>query len=264
VQQWSALRPREREWLTAAGAPPLVAHAGSLSLLAVATAAANQDRAQAAGNARRGHAAATAASSSSSKTEALCFTRYLPNPGRHSSSSSNGGCEAPVFAAAGCEWCKSALPCSSGGASGSGDHDNGAPAEAAEAAANAAAVGYRYCGWACAQAAALRSGSSTAIRRQVFALDRGVCALCGVDAHAHFMALQTLAPPERLQRLLSPGPFRSLLSSGGGRSASKKAHGGSAAAPRVVTQPAEADFWQVRFVSTSLLTNETSVSHLFL
>lgn len=60
---------------------------------------------------------------------------------------------------------------------------------------------------------------------QVFLLDRGVCRLCGVDAHAAFQECAALEPAERLQRMLGT-PWL-----GGGA--------------RIVDAPQEGDFWQV-------------------
>ena len=269
--------------LTAAGTAPMAAHPNSQPLLALALAAHGRDRAQAAGVARGGHssvsssrlpAAAAAAAAAKlgtfdgSEAESgsaavpekgiLCFTRYLPNSNKRGKVSnddiSNNMDHEDIAATAAaapitdCEWCHAPLPVVKVPKDDNGEQQR--TREPTAARVNAIHANFRYCGWECAQAAALRSGSSSAIRRQVFALDRGVCALCRVDAHGHYLELQALTPPERFQRLLS-GPFQSLLRTGSSSSNSTKkgsaANGSKAvAAPRVVMQPMEADFWQVR------------------
>jgi len=286
VQQWSDLKPREREVLTTAGTAPMAAHLHSQPLLALAMAAHGRDRAQAAGVARGGHSsssfpasAAAAGSGHSNGIEArgrdgagtekgtLCFTRYVSNSNKRLSVANTDNSSVVInsdsvvttvtASTTDCEWCQSPLPIIKV-IQGNSDGTQQCTKEATATHANATNAALRYCGWECAQAAALRSGSSSAIRRQVFALDRGVCALCRVDAHGHYLELQALTPPERFQRLLS-GPFQSLLRtassstsrSSTGSSGTKKGaavHGNKAAgaaAPRVVMQPMEADFWQV-------------------
>ena len=59
----------------------------------------------------------------------------------------------------------------------------------------------------------------------MFALEKGVCALCKVDAHKVFLELAALEPAERLQRLLGT-PWLAT------------------AAQRIVERPTEGDFWQ--------------------
>jgi len=66
--------------------------------------------------------------------------------------------------------------------------------------------GAHYCSYKCAETGRLRRGgmySSTRIREQLFALEKGVCQLCGVDAHSLFVKLQALQPAERLNCLLN-------------------------------------------------------------
>jgi len=66
--------------------------------------------------------------------------------------------------------------------------------------------GAHYCSYKCAETGRLRRGgmySSTRIREQLFALEKGVCQMCGVDAHSLFVKLQALQPAERLNCLLN-------------------------------------------------------------
>ena len=70
---------------------------------------------------------------------------------------------------------------------------------------NLVAQGSTYCSFECAEEGRVKRGglySSSKIREQVFALERGVCQLCGVDAYALFQRIRALEPPERLNALL--------------------------------------------------------------
>lgn len=60
-----------------------------------------------------------------------------------------------------------------------------------------------YCSYACGQEILLRAGSSSLIRRQIFALEQGVCQLCNTDCHALFLHVKRLTPPERVQYFMS-------------------------------------------------------------
>ena len=70
---------------------------------------------------------------------------------------------------------------------------------------NMVAQGSTYCSFECAEEGRVKRGglySSSKIREQVFALEHGVCQLCGVDAYALFQRIRALEPPERLNALL--------------------------------------------------------------
>ena len=59
--------------------------------------------------------------------------------------------------------------------------------------------GAHYCSYSCAETGRLRRGgmySSTRIREQLFALERGRCTKCKVDAHALFVKIKSLEPAE--------------------------------------------------------------------
>lgn len=63
-----------------------------------------------------------------------------------------------------------------------------------------------YCSESCAIEGRLRRGgmyASARIRSTVFAIESGVCTICGVDAHSLFRQICALEPAERLNRLLS-------------------------------------------------------------
>ena len=63
-----------------------------------------------------------------------------------------------------------------------------------------------YCTEECAVEGRLRRGgmfASTSIRSTVFDMEGGRCCLCKVDAHSLYKQILTLAPPERLNKLLS-------------------------------------------------------------
>ena len=87
---------------------------------------------------------------------------------------------------------------------------------------------YIYCSFECAEKQRLRAGS-TRIRSQLFALERGVCQECGMDAHAFFKHVSSLEPSTRLNVLLDKG------------FAIPKT---SAAMQRFLNDPREHDFWQ--------------------
>lgn len=65
--------------------------------------------------------------------------------------------------------------------------------------------GHVYCSFSCGEELLLRAGSSSLIRRQLFAMECGVCQLCGRDAQAVYQKLKSLTPPERVQELLQLG-----------------------------------------------------------
>jgi len=88
-----------------------------------------------------------------------------------------------------------------------------------------------YCSQECAMEGRLRRGgmSSTHVRLQVFALEKGVCQRCGVDAHALYLRIKALQPPERLNVLCNAN--WNLPKTG-------------AALERLLQHPKEGDFWQ--------------------
>ena len=88
-----------------------------------------------------------------------------------------------------------------------------------------------YCSQACAEEGRLRCGgmSSMQVRLQVFGLEKGVCQRCGVDAHALYLRIKALQPPERLNALCNAN--WNLPKTG-------------AALERLLQHPKEGDFWQ--------------------
>ena len=92
----------------------------------------------------------------------------------------------------------------------------------------------RYCDQECFENAQIRGSNklfqSTHIRAAVFELERGVCQLCGADAHGIYTRIKGLAPSERLNALLNLKNFHLPKSSAGVR--------------RLTTNPEEADFWE--------------------
>lgn len=89
-----------------------------------------------------------------------------------------------------------------------------------------------YCSVECAEEGRLRRGgmyASTRVRAQVFALERGVCTLCGIDANALFLRISALQPAERLSALCN---------------ANWRLPQSSTALERLLQKPKEGDFWQ--------------------
>jgi hypothetical protein len=84
------------------------------------------------------------------------------------------------------------------------------------------------CSWKCHQELCARlSGSS--IRRQLFELEKGVCCLCKLDAHAVFKRYKRLDPSDRVQELMRLSfPLPAKL----------------AGARGILHDPKEGDFWQ--------------------
>jgi hypothetical protein len=61
-----------------------------------------------------------------------------------------------------------------------------------------------YCSRECAENGRLKRGgmySSSRVREQVFALEGGVCCLCGINSHALYKRILALQPAERLNAL---------------------------------------------------------------
>ena len=96
----------------------------------------------------------------------------------------------------------------------------------------ASGVESTYCSRECAEQGRLKRGGmygSTHIRAQVFALEGGVCRLCGIDAHALFVRISSLHPAERLNALCG---------------ANWKLPKTPKALDRLLQDPKEGDFWQ--------------------
>jgi len=93
--------------------------------------------------------------------------------------------------------------------------------------------GATYCSQSCVEEGRVRRGgwnSSTKIREQLFALEKGVCTKCNIDAHALFCKMKALsAPAERLNALLN---------------AKWKLPQTRQATDRLLSDPKESDFWQ--------------------
>eukprot|EP00941_MAST-03F_sp_MAST-3F-sp1_P000243 g243.t1 len=86
-----------------------------------------------------------------------------------------------------------------------------------------------FCSFDCYKIQKLKT-SSTAIRRQIFAIEHGICQLCKFDCHSFFLSFKSLSPPERLSRLQGWTKFRQ-----------PKNH---KSLQRLLTNPVEGDFWQ--------------------
>ena len=84
------------------------------------------------------------------------------------------------------------------------------------------------CTWKCHQELCVRlSGSS--IRRQLLELEKGICCLCKLDAHAVFKRFKRLHPSDRVQELMRLSfPLPTKLAGSGG----------------ILHDPKEGDFWQ--------------------
>jgi HNH endonuclease len=94
-----------------------------------------------------------------------------------------------------------------------------------------------YCSRECAENGRLKRGgmySSTRVREQVFALEGGICRLCGINAHALFTRIVALQPAERLNALCNakwqlPKSARAL--------------------DRLLQDPKEGDFWNADHIN---------------
>jgi 5-methylcytosine-specific restriction endonuclease McrA len=99
-------------------------------------------------------------------------------------------------------------------------------------ASKVAGVQSTYCSRECAENGRLQRGgmyASTQVRSQVFALEGGVCRLCGIDAHALYIRISALQPAERLNALCN---------------ANWKLPKTPKALERLLQDPKEGDFWQ--------------------
>lgn len=93
-------------------------------------------------------------------------------------------------------------------------------------------VASTYCSRECAEQGRLKRGgmySSVQVRSQVFALEGGVCRLCGIDAHALYTRIAALEPAERLNALCN---------------VNWKLPKSAKALERLLQCPKEGDFWQ--------------------
>ena len=111
-----------------------------------------------------------------------------------------------VLAKRACAWCAKALPYSS--------FNSG--------------ISSTYCSHECAEEGRLRRGVSS-VRNQVFALERGICSFCGIDAYALFLRIKALQPAERLNALYN---------------ANWKLPKSMVAHERLLHSPRQGDFWQ--------------------
>lgn len=95
-----------------------------------------------------------------------------------------------------------------------------------------AGVESTYCSRECAEQGRLKRGgmfASSRVREQVFALEGGVCCLCGINAQAVFTRVSALHPAERLNALIN---------------ADWKLPKTAKALERLLQNPKEGDFWQ--------------------
>jgi hypothetical protein len=86
------------------------------------------------------------------------------------------------------------------------------------------------CSWRCHQELATRV-SGSAIRRQLFELEKGVCRMCAMDMHAVFQRYKRLQPSDRVQELMRLPGFKV----------------GASDAP-ILQNPVEGHFWQADHV----------------
>ena len=91
-------------------------------------------------------------------------------------------------------------------------------------------VSSTYCSRECVEQGRLkRGGWGNQLRAQVFALEGGVCRLCGIDGHSLFTRVLALEPAERLNALIN---------------ANWKLPKSAKALDRLLQNPREGDFWQ--------------------
>ncbi len=98
-------------------------------------------------------------------------------------------------------------------------------------ASRARGVESTYCSRECSDQGRLKRGgmySSTQIRAQLFALEGGICRLCGINAYALFSRISALEPAERLNALCN---------------AHWKLPKSAKALERLLQDPKEGDFW---------------------
>lgn len=104
-------------------------------------------------------------------------------------------------------------------------------------AAKARGVESTYCSRECAETGRLKRGgmySSSRIREQVFALEGGVCRMCGINAHALYTRMMALQPAERLNALCNAG---------------WKLPKSAKSLDRLLQDPKEGDFWNADHIN---------------
>lgn len=156
----------------------------------------------------------TVAKIMTSSTTESCTERYAGGAKERAAANAKAGTatalDNSVLAGTACAWCADELP----------------------DAAFAPNVESTYCSQECAEKGRLGRGgmfASTRVRAQVFGLEGGVCRKCGIDAHALFVRMSALEPPERLNALIN---------------AKWQLPRTGPALDRLLQQPKEGDFWQ--------------------
>ncbi|KAG7353456.1 helicase [Nitzschia inconspicua] len=94
-----------------------------------------------------------------------------------------------------------------------------------------------YCSKDCTENGRLKRGgmfSSSRVREQVFALEGGVCGLCGINAHALYTRIIALQPAERLNALCN---------------ANWRLPKSAKALDRLLLDPKEGDFWNADHIN---------------
>jgi hypothetical protein len=94
-----------------------------------------------------------------------------------------------------------------------------------------------YCSRECAENGRLKRGgmySCSRVREQVFALEGGVCRICGINSHALYTRIHALQPAERLNALCN---------------ANWKLPKSAKALERLLQDPKEGDFWNADHIN---------------
>jgi len=94
-----------------------------------------------------------------------------------------------------------------------------------------------YCSRECVENGRLKRGgmySSSRIREQVFALEGGICSLCGINAYALYTRILALQPAERLNALCN---------------ANWRLPKSAEALERLLQDPKEGDFWNADHIN---------------
>lgn len=156
----------------------------------------------------------TVAQIMTSSVSGNCTERYTGGAKERATAKAKAGTstalDKSVLAGTACAWCAEALPDAS----------------------FAKGVESTYCSQECAEQGRLGRGglyASARVRAQVFGLEGGVCCKCGIDAHALFLRISALEPPERLNALIN---------------AKWQLPKTGPALDRLLQQPKEGDFWQ--------------------
>lgn len=114
------------------------------------------------------------------------------------------------------------VACASGGEAGDGDNEGGAVVICAWCGKLGSTDQGAYCSRACEDKDRVRTSQAFA-RTLVFSVEKGVCRICGLDAHALYERVKAMTPPERYQELIRAG---------------------FSVAPRFIDRPNESLFWQ--------------------